>query len=454
MYLEYKSTGAGFLLSDIVIILLLIIVKGIVICCSTSVSVLEIKKAKYTSDKDDPNSKKISAILDNSQKYTNATGVMNALLAIIIGFMIGFSLMEDVVPKLNAALDTGVIISQLLAAVILIAAATYFFSLFSIIVPKNIAHKMPDKVVLKLNWLMKLICVVFKPFMGIIDVSCKIFNIFADDEYDIESDVSENEILMMVDAGGESGSIDEHEMEMINNIFDFDDRNAEEIATHRKEIVAVPIDISVDELINVITTEKFSRIPVYEEDIDNIVGILHIRDFINVILEKGKDSFNIRDIIMEPFFVPSTKKADSLFEEMQKKKVHMAVVADEYGGTAGIITMEDLIEEVMGEIQDEYDEEEQPEITELTEKVTIIEGSTSLDDVAEKLEIEMPVDEYDTLAGFLVGLMDKIPEEKDVDTILEYKGYIFRLDKIEDKRIAIVTVIKKEEEQEDENENI
>lgn len=441
------------MLSDIVIILLLIIVKGIVICCSTSVSVLEIKKAKYTSDKDDPNSDKIAAILDNTQKYTNATGVMNALLAIIIGFIIGCCLMEDVMPKIGYALHTGAIVSGIISAVILIAVATYFFALFSIIVPKNIAHKIPDKVVLKLHWLMKLICIVLKPFMGIIDVSCKIFNIFADDEYDIESDVSENEILMMVDAGGESGSIDEHEMEMINNIFDFDDRNAEEIATHRKEIVAVPIDIGVDELINVITTEKFSRIPVYEEDIDNIVGILHIRDFINVILEKGKDNFNIRDIIMEPFFVPSTKKADSLFEEMQKKKIHMAVVADEYGGTAGIITMEDLIEEVMGEIQDEYDEEEQPEITELTDKVTIIDGSTDLDDVAEKLDIEMPVDEYDTLTGFLVGLMDKIPEESDTDTILEYKGYTFRLDKIEDKRISLVTVIKKEEEQtEKENE--
>ena len=438
------------MLSDIVVILFLILLKGIVTCCSTSVSVLEIKKAKYTSDKEDPNSKRIAAILDNTQKYTNATGVMNALLAIIIGFMIGYSLMEDVVPKISAAFHTGAVTSEVITAIVLIAFATYFFSLFSIIVPKNIAHKIPDKVVLRLDPFIKLICIVLKPFMGIIDISCSIFNIFADDEYDIESDVSENEILMMVDAGGESGSIDEHEMEMINNIFDFDDRNAEEIATHRKEIVAVPIDISVDELINVITTEKFSRIPVYEEDIDNIVGILHIRDFINVILEKGKDSFNIRDIIMEPFFVPSTKKADSLFEEMQKKKVHMAVVADEYGGTAGIITMEDLIEEVMGDIQDEYDGEEQPDITELTEKVTIIEGSTSLDDVAEKLEIDMPVDEYDTLAGFLVGLMDRIPDESDTDTILEYKGYTFRLDKIENKRIALVTVIKKEEEQEEE----
>ena len=130
----------------------------------------------------------------------------------------------------------------------------------------------------------------------------------------------------------------------------------------------------------------------------------------------------------------------------------MAVVADEYGGTAGIITMEDLIEEVMGEIQDEYDEEEQPDITEVTENVTVIEGSASLDDVAEKLEIEMPLDEYDTIAGFIVGLIDKIPDESDVDKTVDYKGYVFRIDKVEDKRIALITVIKKETEENSDSE--
>ncbi len=434
------------MLSDIVVILLLIILKGIVTCCSTSVSVLEIKRAKYISDKDNPDCAKLEQILENSQKYTNSTGVVNAFLGIVIGFMLGFRFVDKLVPVVAELLETGKVVSETVTAVLIIIVVTYFFAMFSIIVPKNIAHKIPDKVVLKLGWLMKFIITVLTPFMGIINVSCRIFNIFADDEYDIESDVSENEILMMVDAGGESGSIDEHEMEMINNIFDFDDRNAEEIATHRKEIVALPIDADVDDIINTITTEKFSRIPVYEEDIDNIVGILHIRDFINAILTEGRESFSLKDIIMEPFFVPSTKKADSLFEEMQKKKVHMAVVADEYGGTAGIITMEDLIEEVMGEIQDEYDEEEQPDITEVTENVTVIEGSASLDDVAETLDIEMPVDEYDTIAGFVVGLIDKIPDEEDVDKTVDYKGYVFRIDKVEDKRIALVTVIKKEQE--------
>lgn len=250
---------------------------------------------------------------------------------------------------------------------------------------------------------------------------------------------------MMVDASGQEGSIDEHEKEMINNIFDFDDKNAEEIATHRKDIVAVPIDISVEELINTVTSEKFTRIPVYEDDIDNIIGILHIKDFMNAIINEGKDKFNLRNILMKPFFVPSTKKTDDLFEEMQQSNIHMAIVVDEYGGTAGVVTMEDLIEEVMGDIRDEYDGEEVPDITEVTERVTRIEGSTPLDDVAEKLDIEMPEEEYDTLGGFLIGQLDRIPDEDEKDITVEYGGYIFRIDEIEDNRIVMVTVIKQEE---------
>ncbi|MDO4302037.1 MAG: hemolysin family protein [Clostridia bacterium] len=434
------------MISDIVIILLLILVKGIVTACSSSLSVMDIRKAKYTSDKDDPNYERINSILESAQKYANGAGVINALLGIVIGFLIALRIFPHTVKLVSLGLNQRLI--SVIAAAALILAFTYFFALFSIILPKKIAQKYADKVVLKFIWVLDMLSFLLSPFIFLIDISVKIFDIFAKKDDDDEKDVSENEILMMVDTGGEEGSIDEDEKEMIKNIFDFDDKNAEEIATHRKDIVAVPIDITIEELINVVTSEKFTRIPVYEEDIDNIIGILHIKDFMNAILIKGRENFNLRDIIMEPFFVPSTKKTDSLFEEMQNKKVHMAIVADEYGGTAGIVTMEDLIEEVMGEIQDEYDGEEIPDITDVTERVTRIEGSTPLDDVAEKLDIEMPEDEFDTLGGFLIGQLDRIPDEDEKDIAVEYKGYVFRIDEIEENRIAMVTVIKQETEEE------
>lgn len=436
------------MISDIVSILLLILVKGIITSCSSSLSVMDIRRAKYTSDKDDPNYDKINKILESSQKYANGAGIINALLGIVIGFLIALRIFPDTVKLVSFNLNPRLI--SVIVAAVLILVFTYFFALFSIIIPKIIAQKYADKVVLKFIWMLDILSFVLAPYIFIIDISIKLFGLFANNDED-EKDVSENEILMMVDTGGEEGSIDEDEKEMIKNIFDFDDKNAEEIATHRKDIVAVPIDISVEELINIVTSEKFTRIPVYEDDIDNIIGILHIKDFMNAIISNGKDRFNLRDIIMEPFFVPSTKKADDLFEEMQNKKVHMAIVADEYGGTAGLVTMEDLIEEVMGEIQDEYDGEEVPDITEVTESVTRIEGSTPLEDVAEKLDIEMPDEEFDTLGGFLVGQLERIPDEDETDITVEYEGYIFRIDEIEDNRIAMVTVIKQETEEGAEN---
>ncbi len=432
------------MLSDIVIVFLLILFKGIVTGCSSSLGVMAARKAKYTSDKDAPNYDKINEIMSNSQKYNNAAGIANALLGIVIGFLLALGLFPDTVKLVNEFSVLGTRTTAVISAIVIILVFTYFFALFSIILPKILAYKYPDKIVLRFIWVLNLLTWILTPFVFLIDVSVKFFNMFSKNKSEIESDVSENEILMMVDAGGEEGTIDEHEKEMINNIFDFDDKSVEEIATHRKDIVAVPEDISLEDLINVVTKEKFTRIPVYDGDIDNIVGILHIKDFINAMISDGRDNFKLMDIVMKPFFVPSTKKADSLFEEMKQKNIHMAVVADEYGGTVGIVTMEDLIEEVMGDIRDEYDDDEVPDITEVTERITRIEGAAPLDDVAEKLDIEMPVDEYDTLGGFLIGQLYRIPDENEKNITVDYGGYTFRIDEIEDNRIAVVTAIRQE----------
>ncbi len=181
-----------------------------------------------------------------------------------------------------------------------------------------------------------------------------------------ENNITEEGIRQMVDAGGDMGSIDETEKEMINNIFDLSNISVGEIATHRTDIVAIPLDATLEDITNVITEEKYSRIVVYDESIDNIVGVFHVKDMVKYILGDAKrmeeDYFHIEDILMTPYFVPFSKKTDELFQEMQKEKVHMAIVIDEYGGTAGIVTMEDVIEEIVGNIFDEYDVEEEEDI--------------------------------------------------------------------------------------------
>lgn len=427
------------MISDILIIFVLMILKGFLVATATSLTILKLKKAKYFADKENKDFAKLEKIMERSRKDINAANILDSLLGILIGFIIVWNIFTQVRLYFdNTALAE---FSSLVSAVIVIAVTTFFFALLSVVIPKIIADKYPDRVALKCDGIVHIFAVICTPFTMLIDAAIKIFSVFVNVE---NEDISEEEILMMVDAGSEQGNIDEQEMEMINNIFDFDDRNVSEIATHRKDIVAVPVDITVDELINVVSKEKFSRIPVYEDDIDNIVGILHIKDFMNLIITEGKDAFDINKLIMEPYFVPATKKAASLFDEMRLQKRHIAVVADEYGGTAGIVTMEDLIEEVMGEIQDEYDDEEEPEITEVTENITKIEGSADIEDVAKSLDIELPVDEYDTLAGFLVARLDRVPEDGERDIVIEYNNCIFRIDKVEDKRIVSVTVTKYE----------
>ncbi|MGN1317724.1 MAG: hemolysin family protein [Lachnospirales bacterium] len=427
------------MLSDIVIIFVLIIIKGFFNACSSSLTILGLRKAKYFSDKENKDYNKLLKIMDHSRKDINGASVLNSILSILIGFILAINIYKGVTLYFSDIVKGTY--AFIFSSVSCIAVTSFFFALLGIVIPKILANKYPDKIALKFDGILHFFSVLCTPFIMLIDAAVTIFSIFVDVD---KEDISEEEILMMVDASGEQGSIDEQEMEMINNIFDFDDKNVSEIATHRKDIVAVPIDITVDELVEVVANEKFSRIPVYEDDIDNIVGILHIKDFMNLIITKGKEAFNIKDLIMEPYFVPATKKTDALFDEMRTNKIHMAVVADEYGGTAGIVTMEDLIEEVMGEIQDEYDDEEEPEITEVTDNIIKIEGSASLEDVEKSLDIDLPVEEYDTLGGFIIAKLDRVPEDGERDICVEYENCIFRVDKVEDKRIVSVTVTKYE----------
>ncbi len=269
-----------------------------------------------------------------------------------------------------------------------------------------------------------------------------------------ENNITEEGIRQMVDAGGDMGSIDETEKEMINNIFDLSNISVGEIATHRTDIVAIPLDATLEDITNVITEEKYSRIVVYDESIDNIVGVFHVKDMVKYILGDAKrmeeDYFHIEDILMTPYFVPFSKKTDELFQEMQKEKVHMAIVIDEYGGTAGIVTMEDVIEEIVGNIFDEYDVEEEEDICPIGEDDYRINGTTDLGDVEELLGIAFEDDEdYDTLGGYLIGRLGRIPDEGGKPEI-SVSGWLFQVESIEEKRIEKVRTIRAPEEQAEE----
>ena len=253
--------------------------------------------------------------------------------------------------------------------------------------------------------------------------------------------VTEEGIRMMVDAGGDNGSIDASEKEMINNIFELNNTSVEEIATHRTDIIAVSSDATLEEIKEVLMEEKYSRIVVYEENIDDIIGVFHVKDLVKYILTDAsrmwEENFNLQDILMEPHFVPFSKKINELIEEMQREKVHMAIVIDEYGGTSGIVTMEDVIEEIVGNIFDEYDLIEE-DICCIDENMYSINGKSDLQDVAEQLGISFEDDEdYDTLGGYLIGRLGRIPEDDETPEV-SVGGWSFQIVHFEEKRIEKV----------------
>ena len=244
--------------------------------------------------------------------------------------------------------------------------------------------------------------------------------------------VTEEEIRMMVDAGEETGVIQQSEKDMINNIFEFDDRSVDEVMTHRMDLVAVEADSKLDDILAA-AQEGYSRIPVYREDIDNIIGVLYVKDLLPLITG-GRGGYSTEKLMRKPLFVPESTRCSELFTAFTTQKVQFAVIIDEYGGTSGIVTMEDLLESIVGNIQDEYDQEED-QSSQISEKAYTLDGSMTLDEVEHLLDIALPEDaEYDTIGGLMVGILDYIPSEDQHPTV-EISGVKFTSTTSDDRRI-------------------
>lgn len=254
-----------------------------------------------------------------------------------------------------------------------------------------------------------------------------------------KSDVEE-EVMSILEEGQGNGEIREEGKKMINAIFAFDDKLAHEIMTPRTDVFMIDIQDPIDEFIEDLMRLQYSRIPVCDGDSDNIIGILHVKDYMIEAYHKGFDNVNIHSILRKAYFVPETKKIDTLFFELQKTKQHIAVLIDEYGGFAGIVTMEDIIEEVMGDIDDEYDEEE-TEIVKVDENTYIIDGNTDLDDINEELDIGLNSENSETLGGFIIELLGDLPDEEEKEArIIEYENLVFKIESVKDRRIEKVKV--------------
>ena len=319
----------------------------------------------------------------------------------------------------------------------LITIVLSFFSLvLGELVPKRVAQKDPEKWAYGAYGIVRVFGVITKPFVKLLTASTNaVLRLFRIDPNSQDKQITEEEIRMMVDVGSESGSIDDSEKEMIDNVFEFNDKEASEIMTHRKKITAIPDDASYKDAIKVATEDRFSRIPVYNGTIDNIVGILHIKDLLGV----TEETYNLSELIRSPLIVNESRKISSLFNEMKKGGIQMAVIVDEYGGTMGICTVEDILEELVGSITDEFDEEEKQNLIKLSNGDLIVAGDTTLSDLEGLLDIEFDDDEYDTIAGLVIQNLDRVPEERE-KPVITYKNLSIKVLHVEDRWISKVLI--------------
>lgn len=325
-------------------------------------------------------------------------------------------------------------------AIIIITIILSFFTLiFGELVPKRFAMKNYEKISFATIGIIRAIAAITAPFVKFLTVVTNaVSKLFGVGENEEES-VTEEEIKMMVDQGEEKGTIKEEERELINNVFEFNDITVSEIMRHRKDIFAVDINISSEELLQELSQEeyRYSRIPVYDETIDEIKGILYVKDILKNI---NKKTFKVKNVMKDAYFVSQNRLINEVFKELQKNKKQIAIIVDEYGGTAGLITMEDILEELVGDIFDEYDKEEK-EYEEIDTNTFLLSGSMTINDVNKLLNASIPEGDYDTLSGYLQDKLGRIPEEEELPTI-DTEAVTYKIVEYEDKRILKVKACK------------
>lgn len=339
----------------------------------------------------------------------------------------------------------GVVYSSQIALISITILLSYFTLVFGELYPKRVALQKSEVIALFSIRPIVTVSKITMPFIKLLSGSTNLLVRASGIKTErLDEKVSMEEIKSVIEVGQEHGVINETEREMIESIFEFDDKVAEEVMTSRTDVFAIDINSPPEEILKELLEENYSRVPVYKDDIDNIIGILFMKDFI---IEASKHDFehvDIGKILRTPYFVPATKRIDELFKELQSSKNHIAILINEYGGFEGIVTIEDLIEEVMGKILDEYDEVE-PDIIKVDKDTYIVDGLIPIGEVNDYLDTNLESQHSDTIGGFVIDLIGSIPKDGD-EKIVEYENMVFKVEEVKAKRIEKVKIILKREE--------
>jgi putative hemolysin len=390
----------GSIFVNLLVIAGLILINAFFAATEIAIISLNDTKIRRQAEEGDQTSVKIDRLIDEPSRFL-ATIQVGVTLA---GFLSSAFAADNFADRLYLLIGVDLPVVRTVCMILVTLILAFFSLVFGELVPKRIAQNNPEKMAAAAVGAISVAGTLMYPFVRLLTVSTNlVLRLLRIDPTRVDRSVTEEEIRMRVDVGREMGSIHEEEKEMIENIFEFNDIPVKEIMTHRTDIISVSVDATYEEVMDIALNEHYTRIPVYEENIDNIIGILHIKDLLRFAMEPH-DQFCLRDLIRPPYLVPESKSSDAVFRDMQKAKAQIAIVIDEYGGTAGLITIEDLLEEIVGNIQDEYDEEE-PAIARVDERTYLIQGMTPLDEVGETLGVKFPDEDFETLAGLVISLL-------------------------------------------------
>ena len=426
--------------SQLFILVILILLNAFF--AATEIAFISLNDAKIEKQAKEGNkkAKQIEKMIKSPSKFLATIQIGITLAGFLSSAFASDAFADQLAPVLNTwmpfiSLGVWKSISIILITIIL----SFFTLVFGELVPKRLAMKNYEKISFATIGIIRTIAILTSPFVKLLTVVTNaVSKIFGVSENEEET-VTEEEIKMMVDQGEEKGTIQEEERELINNVFEFNDITVSEIMKHRKDIFAVDINISTEELLQELSQEeyRYSRIPVYDETIDEIKGILYVKDVLKNI---NKKSFRVKHVVKEAYFVSQNRLINEVFKELQKNKVQIAIVIDEYGGTAGLVTMEDILEELVGDIFDEYDEIEE-EYHKIDENTYLLSGSMTIYDVNKLLDAKIPEGDYDTISGFLQEKLGRIPEDEE-SPIIDTETVTYKIEKYEDKRILLVKACK------------
>ncbi len=438
---------------QLIFLAVLILINAFFAAAEMAIVSVNKNKIKILAQEGKKKAKLLLALYEEPNKFLSTIQVAITLAGFLSSAVAATSMSDDIAAFISGF---GIPYGTQIAVALVTLVLSFITLVFGELYPKRMALQYSERIALFSVSPVLFISKFTKPFVWLLSKSVTfMLRITGVKDTNIEEQYSEEEIKSLLEVGQETGLIKETGKEMIASIFEFDDKLAYEVMTPRTDVYTININDSLADYIDELLAERYARIPVYEKDSDNIIGILYMKDFIIEARKHGFEYVDIRSLLRKPYFVPESKNIDDLFRELQESKVHIAILIDEYGGFSGIVTIEDLIEEVMGNIDDEYDDYE-AKILKLDENIYLIDGQYYIDDLNDELLLNLESEEHETIGGLIIDLLGEIPDEDATEEkIVEFGNCIFKIESMKDRRIEkvklyIVPASEVEVEQEEE----